>query len=171
MSEVIAIERRLILRAEELVVRLRDLGQSVAVAESLTGGMLCSSIVAVPGASKCLRGGTCTYATDVKAQVLGVDSRLLAEAGPVSAEVACQMAAGAAHLFESDWALSTTGVAGPEPDDFGNLPGCAYIGLHHAKTARTTAAYVQLSQRSREQVRELVTCLALETLLDACGCR
>ena len=73
---------------ERLVARLGELGWTVAVAESLTGGLVVSSIVSVPGSSAVLRGGVVAYATDVKAALLGVDETLLSAHGPVHPRVA-----------------------------------------------------------------------------------
>jgi len=100
-----------------LVEALRRGGLTLAVAESLTGGMLASTVVGTAGASRVLRGGVVSYATDVKASLLGVDARLLAERGAVDAQVATQMATGVRRALGADVALATTGVAGPQPQD------------------------------------------------------
>lgn len=100
-------------RAFELLTTLGKQGITLAVAESLTGGALSSALVDVPGASRSFVGGAVTYATASKNHVLGVDPRLLKAHGPVHPEVAVQMAAGVARLFEADCAIATTGVAGP----------------------------------------------------------
>jgi nicotinamide-nucleotide amidase len=114
--------------AADLVDRLTFSGQTVAVAESLTGGLVAAAFTDVPGASLVLRGGVVSYATDVKAQVLGVDEALLARAGSVDAEVAEQMASGARSLMEATYGLSTTGVAGPDPVD-GKPVGLVYVAV------------------------------------------
>ena len=123
-----------------LIDRMAGLGLTIATAESLTGGGLVSRLVDVPGASRVLRGGACTYALDTKATVLGVSAQRLAERGPVDEEVARQMAEGARSLFGADIGVSTTGVAGPGPAD-GFPPGTAFIacayphGLLHRRLA------------------------------------
>ena len=89
----------------------------VATAESLTGGDVGGAICTVPGASAYYRGGVISYSYEVKARVLGVDAQLLATEGAVNPEVAAQMAAGAARVCGADYAVSTTGVAGPDPAD------------------------------------------------------
>lgn len=111
-----------------LLERMAAQGRTLAVAESLTGGLLASTIVGVPGASKVFRGGVVAYATDVKASVLGVDERLLAQRGPVDADVAGQLASRVARLLGADIGLGTTGVAGPEPLD-GHPVGQVFVGL------------------------------------------
>lgn len=102
---------------EELIAALVRRGDTVAVAESLTGGLVCAALTAVPGSSAVVRGGVTSYATDVKASVLGVGERLLRAGGPVQAEVARQMAHGARRLLRATHGLATTGVAGPDPQD------------------------------------------------------
>lgn len=99
--------------ASQLVHRLDQLGFTVATAESLTGGLLSSSIVDIPGASKVFRGGVVSYSTDIKRDVLGVDGQLLGSGGPVQSEVAEQMALGVAGKMGANLAIATTGVAGP----------------------------------------------------------
>ena len=112
--------------AQSLVARLTQAGLTIAAAESLTGGLVCSALVDVPGASAVLRGSVTAYATELKAQVLGVDAARLASVGPVDAQVAQEMADGAAQLLGADVAVATTGVAGPGPAD-GHNAGTVYI--------------------------------------------
>lgn len=111
---------------DTLVHTLIERHLSVATAESLTGGALCARLVDVPGASDTVRGGVCTYATELKAQVLGVDPGRLARTGPVDREVALQMARGVRRLMGADVGLSTTGVAGPGPAD-GHPAGTVHL--------------------------------------------
>lgn len=100
-----------------LVAGLTARGETLAVAESLTGGLVCATITDVPGASAVLRGGVVSYATDVKRDVLGVDGVLLTDGGAVQSEVAEQMAAGVRRVLGATWGLATTGVAGPTEQD------------------------------------------------------
>ncbi|MFJ1748619.1 CinA family protein [Streptomyces sp. NPDC088116] len=90
---------------------------TLAVAESLTGGLLAAELTAVPGASRTFRGSVTAYATDLKRDILGVDGALLGERGAVDPEVARQMAAGVRRALGADWGVATTGVAGPDPQD------------------------------------------------------
>jgi nicotinamide-nucleotide amidase len=101
----------------ELVERLATRGETVATAESLTGGLLAATIVDVPGASAVFRGGLVVYATDLKATLAGVPTDLLAERGPVDPDVAAALAVGARERCGATWGLATTGVAGPTPQD------------------------------------------------------
>lgn len=119
------------MNSDDLHRLIDDLSQarlSIATAESVTGGALCARLVDVPGASAVVRGGVCTYATDLKANVLGVDADLLAVRGPVDAEVALQMARGVRALMGADIGVSTTGVAGPGPAD-GHEAGTVHIAV------------------------------------------
>jgi nicotinamide-nucleotide amidase len=110
----------------EIVRRLRERGETLAVAESLTGGLVAATIVDVPGASAVFRGGLVVYATDLKESLAGVPPALLAERGPVDPEVARALAAGARDRCGADWGLGTTGVAGPDPQH-GVAAGTVYV--------------------------------------------
>ncbi|MEJ1202391.1 MULTISPECIES: CinA family protein [unclassified Streptomyces] len=111
------------------VVRLLTVkGETLAVAESLTGGMVAAAITAVPGASKSFRGSVTAYATELKRDVLGVDAELLAARGAVDPQVAAQMAAGVRKALGADWGIATTGVAGPDPQD-GQPVGTVFVAV------------------------------------------
>ncbi|MFR0356827.1 CinA family protein [Streptomyces sediminimaris] len=111
------------------VVRLLTVrGETLAVAESLTGGLVAAEITTVPGASKAFRGSVTAYATELKHRLLGVDAALLAQRGAVDAQVADQMAAGVRKALGADWGLATTGVAGPEPQD-GKPVGTVFVAV------------------------------------------
>jgi nicotinamide-nucleotide amidase len=112
----------------EVVGALTSRGQTVACAESLTGGLLVSRLIDPPGASVVVRGGVVAYATEVKASALGVDERLLAARGAVDPDVARQMAEGVRRTMGADWGLATTGVAGPDPQD-GMPVGRVYVAV------------------------------------------
>ena len=103
--------------AAAVVRALGGRGETVATAESLTGGLVAATIVEIPGASAVFRGGLVVYATDLKHTLAGVPEQLLAERGPVDPDVALALAAGARERCGADWGLATTGVAGPEPQD------------------------------------------------------
>ncbi len=102
---------------------LGDRGHTVGCAESLTGGELAALLSAVPGASATFVGGVVTYSTEVKRRLLGVRAERV-----VSAECALQMATGARDLLEVDWALATTGVAGPDLQE-GQAAGTVFVAL------------------------------------------
>ena len=119
--------------AHELVRQLIDRHWTVAVAESLTGGLVVSALVSVPGASAAVRGGVVAYATPLKHTLLGVDAALLAAEGAVHPEVARQMAEGvrraaAVDGIAADVGIATTGVAGPTAQD-GRPVGTVHIAI------------------------------------------
>ncbi|MDH6629595.1 nicotinamide-nucleotide amidase [Streptomyces sp. LBL] len=114
--------------ATEVVRLLTVKGQTLAVAESLTGGLVAADITAAPGASQAFRGSVTAYATELKHQLLGVDATLLAERGAVDPQVAAQMAAGVRKALGADWGIATTGVAGPEPQD-GKPVGTVFVAV------------------------------------------
>ncbi|WP_243744623.1 CinA family protein [Streptomyces hainanensis] len=114
--------------AEQVLGLLTRRGETVAVAESLTGGLVAAALTTVPGASKAFVGSVTAYATAVKREVLGVDGELLAERGAVDAEVARQLATGVRELLGAGWGVATTGVAGPEPQD-GHPVGTVFVAV------------------------------------------
>ncbi|MGD0924138.1 MAG: nicotinamide-nucleotide amidohydrolase family protein [Streptosporangiaceae bacterium] len=101
--------------AAELIALLTARRLSIAVAESLTGGLLAAALTDIPGASAVFRGGVVAYATDLKAALLGVDQGVLDTHGAVSAEVAGAMAEGVRGRLGACVGAATTGVAGPDP--------------------------------------------------------
>jgi nicotinamide-nucleotide amidase len=109
--------------ATALIANLVARGATVATAESLTGGLVCAALTSVPGSSAVVRGGLVSYAVSVKADLLGVDPGLLERQGAVDPAVAVQMAIGARRLLASDYAIATTGSAGPDPDPGGATTG------------------------------------------------
>ena len=118
----------------------------------------------MPGASAVLRGSVTAYATELKAQVLGVDAARLASVGPVDAQVAQEMADGAAQLLGADVAVATTGVAGPGPAD-GHEAGTVYIAAiaPWGSVWRLLQLEGQRSQIRAQTVRHVLV-LALELL-------
>ncbi len=114
--------------AADVLETMAARGETLAVAESLTGGLVAAELTGVPGASRVLRGAVTAYATDLKHTLLGVDGALLAERGAVDAEVARQMAGGVRRLLGADWGIATTGVAGPDPQD-GQPVGTVYVAV------------------------------------------
>ncbi|MFF3334306.1 CinA family protein [Streptomyces sp. NPDC002888] len=122
------------------VVRLLTVrGETLAVAESLTGGLVAAEITSVPGASKAFQGSVTAYATALKHGLLGVDATLLADRGAVDAQVAAQMAAGVRKTLGADWGIATTGVAGPEPQD-GQPVGTVFVAVDGPVAANSGSA-------------------------------
>jgi len=150
--------------AVELLGALRARSWTVAVAESLTGGLVTSTLVEVPGASRSVRGGVVAYATDLKASVLGVAPELLASRGPVDPDVAAAMAVGVRTALVADVGLSTTGVAGPEPQG-GHPPGTVHVAVATSAGVRVRSAHLTGDRTGvRAASRDLVLALAIDVL-------
>ncbi len=137
--------------------RVRDLllarALTLSTAESLTGGDLSAALTTPPGASAFFLGGVVTYATPAKTALLGVSLETVGRHGAVSAQCATQMAQGARRLFSADLALSTTGIAGPDPQE-GKPVGLAYVALAEGNGVRVEQ--VQTSGTRAEIRREVV---------------
>ncbi|MEU6430100.1 nicotinamide-nucleotide amidohydrolase family protein [Microbispora sp. NPDC046973] len=114
--------------ASEVLSLLVRQGATVAVAESLTGGLIGAAMTGPMGASAAFRGGVIAYATELKASLLDVPSGLLDREGAVHPDVAAAMATGVRKLADSDYGLAVTGVAGPDPQD-GKPVGTVHIAL------------------------------------------
>ena len=112
-----------------LHARLIATNQTVSVAESCTGGLLGAALTELPGSSCYFLGGIQAYANDVKEGLLGVSHETLVSFGAVSEEVASQMANGIQRLTGSDWAISTTGVAGPDGGSGEKPVGTVWISV------------------------------------------
>ncbi len=111
-----------------MLARLQAAGHTLAVAESLTGGLLAAALTDIPGSSASFRGGVVSYATELKASLLGVDAAMLARHGAVYPPVAAEMAAGVRTRLGASHGLATTGVAGPDPAD-GQPVGTVHIAV------------------------------------------
>lgn len=147
-----------------LVAELTRRGMTIAIAESLTGGLLVAELIAVPGASAVVRGGVVAYATELKTSLLGVDAVLLAEKSPIDPEVARQMAQGVRWRLghegvPADVGLATTGVAGPDEQD-GHPVGEVWIGVAigdtvtaHGLSVRGDRAAIRLATVSESLLR------------------
>lgn len=148
--------------AARLLALLQERGASLATAESLTGGQLAARLTSVPGASRVFRGGVVSYATEVKRDVLGVPAEVVDRHGVISPECAVAMAEGARALVVATYALSTTGVAGPDPQE-GWAPGTVFIGV--AGPARAWA--IPLSLTGDRAAIQAATCGAAVDALTA----
>ncbi|WP_131770900.1 nicotinamide-nucleotide amidohydrolase family protein, partial [Candidatus Protofrankia californiensis] len=114
---------------EGTVLRLlAERGETLAVAESMTGGLVAGRLTDVAGASAVFRGGVVSYATEAKESVLGVDPDVLATSGAVSPEAAAAMAAGVRDLLGATNGLAVTGVAGPDEQESKPV-GTVHIGM------------------------------------------
>ncbi|MCL6520879.1 MAG: nicotinamide-nucleotide amidohydrolase family protein [Firmicutes bacterium] len=146
--------------ARRLGERLRQRGETLAVAESCTGGLLADRITDVPGASDYFLLGVVAYANRAKEALLGVPAAVLERHGAVSGETARAMAEGVRRRAGSDWGLATTGIAGPG----GARPGKP-VGLVWVATAGSGEVWAEELHLAgdRRQVKEG----AVEALLEA----
>ena len=147
--------------AAEILTLLTESGQTVATAESLTGGMMAAALTDVPGSSAAFRGGVIAYATELKARVLGVDAAVLAAHGPVYGPVAAAMAEGVRERLGATVGVSTTGVAGPGDAD-GFPAGTVHVAV---SLADDTVVRTMALAGDRDEVRRLAVERALGLLL------
>ena len=123
--------------AASLHAELLRRSATIGTAESLTGGGLGALMTATPGASETYRGGVVAYATDVKRDLLGVSDETIEKYGVVSAECAREMALGVRSLLACDYAVSTTGVAGPDSQE-GKAVGTVFVAVADAEQVTVT---------------------------------
>ncbi|MDN5726773.1 MAG: nicotinamide-nucleotide amidohydrolase family protein [Propionibacteriales bacterium] len=152
-------------QCDPIVARLADRGETVAAAESLTGGLVATMITAVPGASAVFRGAVVAYATDLKGSLLGVDPDQLATDGAVHPDTARAMADGVRETCGTDWGVATTGVAGPEPQE-GKPVGLVHVAV--SGPAGTVEQTLRLSG-NRKRIRARAARGALQLLAAQLG--
>ena len=147
-----------------VIEQLTSCGKTLATAESCTGGLLGKLLTDVPGASRVYLGGVISYAYEVKEKLLDVDSGILRTKGAVCEEVALQMAQGVRQSLNADFAISTTGNAGPSADLFNPNVGEIFVALSWEKGSACRRLALQ---GSREENRLAACNAAVELLLKA----
>jgi len=151
---------------EKIVVQINKIltagKKSLSAAESCTGGALAAAFTTHPGASSCFKGGIVTYATSSKSEVLNVPEEIIEEYSVVSAEVAEKMAENARKMFQTDYALATTGNAGPTKGDSDAEVGTVFIGL---ATPEKVYSKKYFFGSNRDQVVESAVNKAYEMIL------
>jgi nicotinamide-nucleotide amidase len=141
---------------------LRSRGQTLAVAESCTGGWLGETLTEVSGSSSYFLGGVISYSNDVKVDLLNVDRKILDQHGAVSAIVAEQMAIGIKAKLKSDWGISITGIAGPDGGTETKPVGLIYVGIAHPD-GKVEAIELRFSpSRDRNWIRKATVMSALD---------
>ncbi|MCO5294151.1 MAG: CinA family protein [Homoserinimonas sp.] len=153
--------------AARIIRSLTERGRTIAVAESLTGGLLVAELISLPGASKVVLGGIVAYQSELKADLLGVDSKILESKGAIDPDVALQMADGvrfrlAVGSKPADLGISTTGVAGPDLQD-GHPPGTVYIAVSAEGSSQVRRLGLE---GSRDQIRTETVGAALSLLAE-----
>jgi PncC family amidohydrolase len=151
--------------AARVLETLAGRGETLATAESLTGGLLSSRLTDVPGASRSFVGGVVSYATRVKVSLLGVPDEVVQEHGVVSQECALAMAQGVCHRLDATWGLATTGVAGPDEQE-GRAVGTVWVAI--AGPAGATARLLELGG-DRAAIRQASCDAVLEILARELG--
>jgi len=146
------------------VRRLKEVGATLALAESCTGGMVGSRLANVPGASEVFLGGVVSYSNEAKMRLLGVPAEVLEEHGPVSGETAVAMARGALERFGATVAAAVTGNAGPTSGDGRSEVGRVFIALAFADPAREPVVSSRLIKRPRNDVRLVAALAALDMI-------
>ena len=153
--------------AAAVVAAMSERGLTLAVAESLTGGLVMAALTEVPGASAVLRGGPVVYATDTKSSALHVDADLLTARGPVDPEVAAAMSSSVRQLWLADVGLATTGVAGPDPQA-GRPVGEVYVAV--SDSVGSVVHRLDLAaEGDRGSIRHKTVGLALAAVLEYLG--
>ena len=146
--------------AAEIIEKLTRHGKTVAVAESCTGGMICSMLVEQAGASACFAEGYVTYSNEAKEKNLGVSHEVLEACGAVSEQTARQMAEGVRRRGEADYGVATTGIAGPDGGTAEKPVGLVYIACAHAAGTQVER-HVFPGDRTRVRTRPAERALAL----------
>ena len=149
--------------ARKIVETLTQKGRTVATAESCTGGAIAAAITAIPGSSAIFKGGIVAYSNEVKANVLGVSEETLATHGAVSEETVLQMAQGARALLKTDYAVATSGSAGPGGGTPEKPVGTVWMAI--AAGDKTSAYCLRQNDQGRNKNIELAVRHALQFLL------
>ncbi len=148
--------------SKKCIKLLRKKNKKVVVSESLTGGKVCDALVSISGASSVFEEGFITYSDAAKSKNLGVNYKLIQRKGVVSKEVAKAMAVGALKNTDADYAIATTGVAGPNSDDYNTPVGTVYIAC---ATRNRVVVRLYKFKGKRQEIRENSTKEALVLLL------
>jgi nicotinamide-nucleotide amidase len=153
--------------AASVLAELGRRGETLASAESLTGGMVGQLLTDVSGASVSYLGGVISYATRLKTTLAGVDAATLAELGPVAERTAAEMARGVAKRCNADWGLATTGVAGPDAQA-GHPVGQVFVAVSHEADGVMRVKELSL-HGERAAIRQQAAVAVLTLLADALG--
>lgn len=154
--------KKIAAQAKDVIGQLIARHETVATAESCTGGLIAGALTSVSGSSAAVYGGFITYANDAKTRMIGVPEALIAEHGAVSEAVARAMADGARKTSGTDWAVAVTGVAGPTGGTSEKPVGLVHFGL--AGPDGTTHHRELFPDTGRDGIRQSTVLLALELL-------
>lgn len=149
-------------KAAELIEKLIERGETLAVAESCTGGMLSAKLVNTVGVSQVYLGGVVTYSNQLKRRLLNVNLETMENFGSVSADCAIEMCQGVLDNLASDHAISITGIAGPGGATAAKPVGLVYIAIGNSETIE---AFEFRFYGTRHEIRRQATLKAIELLL------
>ena len=156
---------------ERLGATLRESDQTIAVAESATGGLVGSLLTDVPGSSEYFDRSVVTYSYEAKMELLAVNREVLDEYGAVSQPVARQMARGVRDAAGTTWGVATTGIAGPEGGTDEKPVGTAYVSVAYADDWGTQGSFATVQRYDfdgdRSAIKEQIARQTLTDLLDA----
>lgn len=168
MNEATETHESLTEQIHEMVIKIKaaliERGEMMATAESCTGGLVASSIVNEAGSSAILKGGIVAYQNEVKEALLGVDGKILSSVGAVSAETVEAMAKGAIRQFNCEWAVSTSGIAGPGGEEPGKPVGTVWMCVANRHECES---FCEIFSGDREKIREKSVLVVLGKLFFA----
>ena len=141
-------------KSAEILQLFKNFGLILGTAESLTGGLLSAAFTSIPGASHAFTGGLTVYQTYQKHDILGVPEDLLQQYGPASEQCAYAMAKGTLNTFSCDEAISTTGVAGPDKDEWGRAVGTVFVSCAFGSECKVKELHLD-SALTRHEIRML----------------
>ncbi|ARS91147.1 CinA family protein [Natrarchaeobaculum aegyptiacum] len=144
---------------------LREADETLAVAESCTGGLIGGAITAVPGSSDYFEAGLTTYAYGAKRQHLGVSHESLDEHGAVSERVALEMARGVRDVCDVTWGIATTGIAGPDGGTETDPVGTVYVGIAYAGPWGSESSYATATRHEFDGDRAEIRAKTVEQAL------
>ncbi len=147
--------------ARQVGAALRQSGRRVSAAESCTGGLLLSTLTDIAGSSAYVEGGLVTYSNDAKRRLLNVPQATLIQHGAVSEATAAAMAVGVRRLFDTDYALSVTGIAGPSGGTDEKSVGLTYIGLAGRDNLLAVQRYDWAGDRIENKIASVKAALTL----------
>ena len=148
-----------------VIMSLREDGETVAFAESCTGGLISKRVTDIPGASDVFVGSAVTYANEAKVRLLGVSEKSLSEHGAVSEIVAAEMARGVRRALGSDFGISVTGIAGPGGGSEEKPVGTVFVGVD-SKYGSLVKKLCLSPMRDREYIRTVSATNALHMVLE-----
>lgn len=147
--------------AEAVLHEARARGKRIACSESCTGGLVGATLTEIPGSSEVFNGSAVTYSNNAKIKILGVENNTLEKFGAVSEQCAREMAKGAVEIYDVDFAVSITGIAGPDGGSMNKPVGTVWFGL---ASREESAAFMKVLPGNRSEIRTRAVRFALAEL-------